>query len=86
MNNEKQLTNPSSFLFYSLLYVADTAAVIIFFSHHRRRSEQESKSVGILVKKNEAVQKDSVQISSRITQARGLFIINQSGRQGNAHS
>ena len=85
MNNEKQLTNPSSFLFYSLLYVADTAAVIIFFSHHRRRSEQESKSVGILVK-NEAVQKDSVQISSRITQDRGLFIINQSGRQGNAHS
>lgn len=86
MNNEKQLTNPSSFLFYSLLYVADTAAVIIFFSHHRRRSEQESKSVGILVKKNEAVQKDSVQISSRVTQDRGLFIINQSGRQGNAHS
>ena len=85
MNNEKQLTNPSSFLFYSLLYVADTAAVIIFFSHHRRRSEQESKSVGILVK-NEAVQKDSVQISSRVTQDRGLFIINQSGRQSNAHS
>ncbi len=46
---------------------------------------QEKKSFEILVK-NEAIQKDSVQISTRVTQDRGLFIINQTGRQGNVHS
>ena len=87
MNNEKQLTNPSSFLFYSLLYVADTATAIICFSLiiDAEVNRKVSPS-GFWSKKNEAVQKDSVQISSRVTQDRGLFIINQSGRQGNAHS